>query len=69
MSDLSERLEKIESHLTHLEHQYEQLNNVVVEQARLLARLQKESAKLSDIVQRIEIERVRANNPRPPHYQ
>ena len=69
MSDSPERLEKIESHLAHLEHQYEQLNNVVIEQGRLLARLQKESAKVSDTVQTIELERIRANNPKPPHYQ
>lgn len=69
MNDLSERLEKIESHLAHLEHQYEQLNNVVVEQGRLLARLQKENAKVSDTVQTIELERIRANNAKPPHYQ
>jgi hypothetical protein len=29
--------------------------------------LQKESAKVSDTVQTIELERIRANNPRPPH--
>ena len=69
MSDLSERLEKIESHLAHLEHQYEQLNNVVIEQGRLLARLQKENAKVSETVQTMELERIRANNPKPPHYQ
>jgi uncharacterized coiled-coil protein SlyX len=69
MSDFSERLEKIESHLAHLEHQYEQLNHVVVEQGRLLTRLQKESAKVSETVRTFELERIRANNPKPPHYQ
>jgi uncharacterized coiled-coil protein SlyX len=69
MSDLPERLAKVESNLAHLEHQYEQLNNVVIEQGRLLARLQKENAKVSEAVQTMELERVRANNPKPPHYQ
>jgi uncharacterized coiled-coil protein SlyX len=69
MSELSERLEKIESHLAHLEHQYEQLNKVVIEQGRLLARLQKENAKVSHTVENMEMERIRANNPKPPHYR
>jgi uncharacterized coiled-coil protein SlyX len=69
MNDLPERLEKIESHLAHVERQYEQLNKVVIEQGRLLARLQKENAKVSDTVQTIELERIRASNPKPPHYQ
>lgn len=68
MSDLAKRLETIESHFAHLERQYEQLNNVVIEQGRTLARLQKEFAKVSQAVQTNEMERIRANNPKPPHY-
>jgi uncharacterized coiled-coil protein SlyX len=62
-------MEKLESHLAHLEKQYEELNQVVIEQARQLARLQKEHAKVSTAVQTIELERIRTNNPKPPHYQ
>ena len=69
MNDLAARLERIESHLAHLERQYEELNQVVIEQARLLARLQKESAKVSETIGTVEIERIRATNPKPPHYQ
>jgi len=69
MSDSSQRLEKIESHLAHLERQYEELNQVVIEQARLIARLQKETGKISETVGTMELERVRATNPKPPHYQ
>jgi uncharacterized coiled-coil protein SlyX len=69
MNDLSKRLEKIESHLAHVERQYEELNHVVIEQARIIARLQKEHAKVSNAVQTMELERIRANNPKPPHYQ
>lgn len=69
MSESAERLEKIESHLAHLERQYEELNHVVIEQAKLLARLQKESANVSETIGTIELERVRASNPKPPHYQ
>jgi uncharacterized coiled-coil protein SlyX len=68
MNDLAARLETIESHLAHLERHYEELNQVVIEQARLLARLQKESAKVSETIGTIEIERIRATNPKPPHY-
>ncbi len=69
MTESSQRLEKIESHLAHLERQYEELNQVVIDQGKLLARLQRDSAKVSDAVQTIELERIRANNPKPPHYQ
>jgi uncharacterized coiled-coil protein SlyX len=68
MSELSERLEKIEAHLAHLEHQYEQLNEVVIEQTHALARLQKESVKTSRAVETMEIERIRSNDSKPPHY-
>lgn len=64
----AERLARIESHLAHLERQYEELNGVVVEQARLLARLQKENFKVSNAVENMEMERIGANNAKPPHY-
>ena len=63
------RLEKIESALAHLEHQHEQLNGVVTEQARIIARLQKEVAVASQAMESQEMERIRANNQKPPHYQ
>ena len=69
MSDSTERLAKIETHLAHLERQYDQLNQVVIEQGRLLARLEKENAKMSKALQTMELEKIRANNPKPPHYQ
>ncbi len=69
MSESAPRLEKIESHLAHLEKQYEELNRVVIEQARVLARLLKEHTKVSGAVETMEMERIRANNPKPPHYQ
>ena len=63
------RLEKIESALAHLERQHEELNGVVVEQARLISRLQKEVARASDAMENQELERIRSNNQKPPHYQ
>jgi uncharacterized coiled-coil protein SlyX len=66
---LAERLQTLESHLAHLERQYEQLNEVVIEQGRVLTKIQRELAKTSDAVQTMEIERIRTNNQKPPHYQ
>lgn len=69
MSESPERLEILESHVAHLERQYEELNQVVIAQGKLLARLQKEAAKISDTMETIEGDRVRATNAKPPHYQ
>jgi len=69
MSDAKNQLTQIESHLAHLERQYEELNKVVIEQGRTIARLLKENTKVSDAVQAMELERIRANNPKPPHFQ
>jgi uncharacterized coiled-coil protein SlyX len=67
--ELSARLEKIESHLAHLEHQYDQLNNVVLEHSRQLAKMQALQHKISQTVETIELDRIKSTNPKPPHYQ
>jgi uncharacterized coiled-coil protein SlyX len=70
MSDAAaDRLERVEAHLAHLERQVEQLNEVLIEQGKLVARLKKEVQRQSTAMQTLELERVKANNPRPPHYQ
>jgi len=66
--ELSERIEKLESNLAHLEHQYDQLNQVVMEQARQLAKLQSGQQRISQTVEGMELERIKATNPKPPHY-
>jgi uncharacterized coiled-coil protein SlyX len=66
--ELEQRLEKLESHLAHVEREYEQLNEVVIEQSRLLSRMQKELGKTSRAVETIELERIKANVQKPPHY-
>ncbi|HEU5397020.1 MAG TPA: SlyX family protein [Verrucomicrobiae bacterium] len=66
--DLSHRLEKLEAHVAHLEHQTEQLNEVIIEQGKVLDRLKKEVQRLSGAMQSLELERIKANNPKPPHY-
>ena len=65
----SRRIEKMESHLAHLEHQVEQLNGVVIEQSKLLERLKKEAQRQTRAMETLELERIKANNARPPHYQ
>jgi SlyX protein len=65
----SEQFEKLESYVAHLEHQVEQLNEVVVEQGKLLEKLKKEIQRQSSSLQTVELERVRSNVQKPPHYQ
>jgi SlyX protein len=65
----SQRIEKLESNVAHLEHQVEQLNEVVIEQGKLLEKLKKEVQRQSSSLQTMELERVRSNTQKPPHYQ
>lgn len=67
--ELSTRLGRIESHLAHLEHQVEQMNSVIMAQDKLLERLKKEVQRQSSNMETLELERIKANNPKPPHYQ
>ena len=63
----SRRLENIEAHIAHLERQVEQLNEVLVEQGKLAAKMKKEVQRQSTVLQTMELERIKSNNPRPPH--
>lgn len=66
--DVSGRLGKIESHIAHLEHQVEQLNGGVIEQGKVLERLKKEMQRQSSAMETLELERIKVNNPKPPHH-
>ncbi|MSU60237.1 MAG: SlyX family protein [Pedosphaera sp.] len=66
--ETSQRLERIEASVAHLEHQVEQLNEVVIEQGKLVERLKKEVQRQSTAMQTLELERMKANNPKPPHH-
>lgn len=68
-NSLEERLQKLEANLAHVERQYDELNQVVIEQSRIITRLQKELTKTSHVVETMELDRIRANNTKPPHYQ
>ncbi len=63
------RLERIEAHVTHLEHQVEQLNGVLIEQGRLVEQLKRQAQRQSATLEAIEMDRIKATNPKPPHYQ
>jgi len=69
LDETSRRVDKLESHLAHLEHQVEQLNGVVIEQGKLLDRLKKEIQRQSGMMQTLELERMKSNVEKPPHYQ
>ena len=63
IEEISQRLQKIEAHVAHLEHQVEQLNGVVIEQGKLLERMKKEVQRQSSAMETLELERIKANNP------
>jgi len=64
----SQRLERLEANVAHLEHQVEQLNGVIIEQGKLLERLKREVQKQSTLLEEQEMERIKSNNPKPPHH-
>jgi hypothetical protein len=68
MSQHNERLERAEAAVAHLEHQYDQLNRVVVEQSKLLERLRKQLERLTETLETQELERIRGTSAKPPHY-
>lgn len=65
----SQRMDKVESHLAHLENHVEQLNGVIIEQSKVLDRLKKEVQRQSSFMQTLELERMKSNVQKPPHYQ
>jgi len=69
IDETSQRMEKLEASVAHLEHQVEQLNEVIIEQGKLLERMKKEVQRQSAVMQTLEFDRIKANNPKPPHYQ
>jgi uncharacterized coiled-coil protein SlyX len=66
--ETSTRLEKLESHLAHLEHQFDKLNEVVIEHTRLLKRMQTQQQRIAQTVESIEIDRIKSDRSKPPHY-
>lgn len=67
--DSSQRLERLEANFAHLEHQVEQLNQVIIEQGKLVDMLKRQAQKQSQTLESIEMDRIKATNAKPPHYQ
>jgi len=67
--DAPERLAQIEATVAHLERQVEQLNEVVIEQGKLVEQLKKQVQRQSTTLESIELDRIKATNAKPPHYQ
>lgn len=69
MSDeTARRLDRLEANLAHLEHQVEQLNEVVIEQGRIVGHLRKIVTRQAAAMETFELDQIRANNPPPPHH-
>jgi uncharacterized coiled-coil protein SlyX len=64
-----QRIERLETNVAHLEHQVEQLNEVIIEQSKLVEFLKKQTQRQSGILETMELEQIKANNAKPPHYQ
>ena len=67
--ELESRLERLESHLAHLERQHEELNGVVIEQGKAIKKLQSHQQRIAETVETTELERIKSTNIKPPHYQ
>lgn len=67
--ETSQRLEHLEANVAHLEHQVEQLNGVIIEQGKVMERLKREVQKQSTLLEAQELERIKSNITKPPHYQ
>lgn len=68
-TEFSERLARLESSIAHLEKLYEELNQVVIEQAKTIRKLQANQQRLADTVETTELDRIKSTNAKPPHYQ
>jgi uncharacterized coiled-coil protein SlyX len=65
---VSQRFERVEAHVAHLERQVEQLNEVLIDQGRQIEQLKKLVQRQATTLEAIELERIKASNPRPPHH-
>jgi uncharacterized coiled-coil protein SlyX len=65
-----QRLQKLELSLMHLQNDYDQLNQVVIDQANRLEQLKRSVAKLTDQLERAKepAEARNAEEEKPPHY-
>lgn len=64
---LEDRLARLERNLSHVERQNEELNSVVIEQARTISKLQAAVRRLSETIETAELDRLHADTRKPPH--
>ncbi|MAE32077.1 MAG: SlyX protein [Verrucomicrobiales bacterium] len=64
-----ERLVNIESDLTHLEQLVESLNQTIIEQDKVIQQLQVQINRLIAGVESKEMDAIKGNVTKPPHYQ
>jgi SlyX protein len=66
--ETSQRWQRMEANVAHLEHQVEQLNGVIIEQGRQAEQLKKQIQRMAATLDSIELERIKSTNPKPPHH-
>ena len=66
--ETSQRLERIEASLAHLEHQVEQLNEVIIGQGKELDGLKKQVQRQAATMETLEMDRIKATHAKPPHH-
>lgn len=53
--------------MAHLEKLYDELNQVVIDQAREINRLRQQLQRVAASLEGMELDRIKATNPKPPH--
>lgn len=61
------QLERLEAHVAHLEKLYDELNQVVIGQVREVNRLRQQLQRVAASIEGMELDRIKATNPKPPH--
>lgn len=60
---------KIESALAHLEHLTETLNETIIAHEKTLRQQQQQIKQMTDVMQTKEMDAIKDNVTKPPHYQ
>ena len=65
----TDRLVKIESALAHLENLTETLNQTIIAHYKTIRRLAQQVEQMNDAIQAKEMDTIKGNVTKPPHYQ
>ena len=69
MTREEDRLVKIESALAHLENLTETLNETIIAHEKTLRQQQQQIKQMTDVMQAKEMDAIKDNVTKPPHYQ